>query len=119
MTRSDTVTRHLFLGFIKVHVLHHAAETAVYGLALIDELARHGYRISPGTLYPILHGLEAAGYLSSHREKVAGKVRRCYTITRAGRSALRDARAKIVELVREVVQGSDSAQPRARLARRA
>lgn len=36
----------------------------MYGLALIAELRRHGYELSPGTLYPVLHQLEGAGYLS-------------------------------------------------------
>ena len=55
--------RDFFLGFIKIHILHHAAQEPVFGLALIRELARHGYDLSPGTLYPVLHGLESAGYL--------------------------------------------------------
>ncbi len=56
--------RDFFLGFIKIHILHHAAQEPIYGLAMIDELRRHGYDLSPGTLYPILHSLERAGYLS-------------------------------------------------------
>ncbi len=50
--------RDFFLGFIKVHVLHHAAHEPIYGVAMIAELARHGYELSPGTLYPLLHSLE-------------------------------------------------------------
>jgi PadR family transcriptional regulator, regulatory protein PadR len=57
----DDMLRQFFLGFIKVHILHHAAEEPVYGLALIVELRRHGYELSPGTLYPVLHQLEEAG----------------------------------------------------------
>ncbi len=55
--------RDFFLGFVRIHVLHHAAEEPVYGLAMIEELGRHGYEISPGTLYPILHGMEREGWL--------------------------------------------------------
>jgi DNA-binding PadR family transcriptional regulator len=103
MPGSERLTRDFFLGFIKVHVLHHAAEEPVYGLAMIEELQRHGYEVSPGTLYPMLHGLEQAGYLSREDRKVEGKVRKYYTITRAGQDALAEARARIKELVDEVL----------------
>jgi DNA-binding PadR family transcriptional regulator len=95
--------RDFFLGFVRIHILHHAAREGVYGVALIEELRRHGYELSPGTLYPILHGLEQAGYLQSAGRTVGGKVRRYYTITDAGRNALIDARLKIRELVEEVL----------------
>ncbi|MGH2586295.1 MAG: PadR family transcriptional regulator [Dehalococcoidia bacterium] len=97
--------RDFFLGFIKVHVLHHAAQAPVYGLALIEELRRHGYELSPGTLYPLLHGLEDAGYLSHETRVVRGKVRKYYTITPTGQEALADARTKVRELVDEVLEG--------------
>jgi DNA-binding PadR family transcriptional regulator len=116
MTKTDTITRQFFLGFVKIHILHHAAEEQVYGLALIDELARHGYHLSPGTLYPVLHALEAGGYLASERRTVAGKVRKYYAITPAGRRALREARLRIAELTDEVMAGHEQARPRRRRA---
>lgn len=97
--------RDFFLGFIKIHILHHAAQEPVYGLSLIDELGRHGYRLSPGTLYPVLHGLEAAGCLGRRERVVGGKRRKYYVITATGRRALQEARGKIHELVHEVVEG--------------
>lgn len=96
--------RDLFLGFVKVHILYHAAREPVYGLWLIEELARHGYELSPGTLYPTLHGLEREGFLSSERRVVGGRLRRYYTATPAGHAALTEARAKITELVAEVLE---------------
>jgi DNA-binding PadR family transcriptional regulator len=95
--------RDLFLAFIKVHILHHAAEGPVYGLALIEELGSHGYVLSPGTLYPTLHALGAAGYLSREDRAVEGRVRKYYTITSLGRLALANARARIKMLVDEVL----------------
>src|SRR5919107_3654041 len=95
--------RDFFLGFIKVHILHHAAQEPVYGLALIHELARHGYELGPGTLYPVLHSMEKSGYLARDDRVVGGKVRKYYTITDAGRLALAEARVKIAELVDEVL----------------
>ena len=95
--------REFFLGFIKIHILHHAGRERVYGIALIRELHRHGYEISPGTLYPILHDLEKAGYLSREDYVVDGKVRKYYSLTMEGQRALEEAKAKIRELVDEVI----------------
>ncbi len=97
--------RDFFLGFIKIHILHHATYEPVYGMALIRELRRHGYEISPGTLYPVLHSLEEEGYLSREERVVAGKVRKYYSITEEGSAALAEAREKIRELVEEVLEG--------------
>jgi DNA-binding PadR family transcriptional regulator len=97
--------RDFFLGFVKIHILHHAAAEPVYGLALIQELRRHGYELSPGTLYPILHGMAQAGYLARRDQVVGGKVRKYYTITPHGQAVLADAREKIHELVDEVLEG--------------
>jgi DNA-binding PadR family transcriptional regulator len=95
--------REFFLGFVKIHILHHAGEEPVYGLALIAELRRHGYELSPGTLYPVLHQLETADYLRRIDRVVVGKVRKYYVLTRRGEESLADARAKIAELVGEVL----------------
>jgi DNA-binding PadR family transcriptional regulator len=103
--------RDFLLGFIKIHILHHAAKEPVYGLALIQELGRHGYELSPGTLYPILHQMESRGYLVSAGQTVRGKVRKYYTITPEGRAALLELRPKIQELVDEVL--ADTADARA------
>jgi DNA-binding PadR family transcriptional regulator len=98
------VVREFFLGFIKIHILHHAGEEPVYGLALIAELRRHGYELSPGTLYPVLHQLEREGYLRRLNRVVNGKMRKYYTLTSRGGQAVSDARAKIAELVGEVLE---------------
>lgn len=95
--------REFFLGFIKIHVLYHAAKSPVYGLALIQELKHHGYELSPGTLYPMLHQLESQGYLASEAMVVKGKVRKYYALTARGNEALGEARLKIQELVDEVL----------------
>ena len=96
--------REFFLGFIKVHILYHAAKEPIFGVAMAEELARHGYRLSPGTLYPTLHRLEKEGYLKSSPEVINGKVRRYYLITESGRVALDEAKQKIRELITEVIE---------------
>ncbi len=101
------IVRDVFVAFVRVHLLHHALEQPIYGLAMIEELARHGYRLSPGTLYPIFRGLEDAGFLRSEPVVVAGKVRKYYSITAAGRRALGEFKAKIRELVGEALYGPE------------
>lgn len=98
-----------FLGFVKIHILHHAAQEPIYSLAMMEELQRHGYELSPGTLYPILHGLEKSGYLNREDRVVNGKVRKYYEITDGGRDALMEARGKMAELAGEVLEGSGPA----------
>jgi DNA-binding PadR family transcriptional regulator len=104
--------REILRGFIKVHILYHAHHEPVYGLGLIEELARHEYHLSPGTLYPILHAMEQEGYLQSHGEVVGGKVRRYYRTTPTGDAALEEAQAKIRELVAEVLEEVPSSEVR-------
>jgi len=95
----------LYSGLIRLHLLHHAAQRPIFGLGIIEELGRHGYRLSPGTLYPLLHRLEQNGYLSSRPRRVAGKIRRTYRITPRGRQALRAATVKVQELFGELIEG--------------
>lgn len=96
--------RDFFLGFIKIHILYHASKEPIYSLWLIEELDRHGYKLSPGTLYPILHSLEEKTLLESYQQTVEGKIRKYYKITPKGKEALVEARQKIKELVKEVIQ---------------
>ena len=105
--------RDFFLGFIRLHLLYHAAQEPVFGLDMIRELERHGYQLSPGTLYPILHGLEKDGYLVSEKQVVQGKVRKYYRATETGKEALREASTKVLELIKEIGigQGTSVKQP--------
>lgn len=94
--------RELFYGLIRIHVLVHATHEPIFGLAMMAELKHHGYRIGPGTLYPLLHGLERAGLLKSQITLVNGRRRRLYKITATGRRALEKARVKVDELHHEL-----------------
>jgi DNA-binding PadR family transcriptional regulator len=103
----DALTRHFFTGFIRLHLLYHAAKGPVYGAEITEELVRHGYRVSQGTLYPALHLLERLGYLRSHPELSQGRWRKYYRATAAGRRVLDEARQKLQELVAEVIEDHD------------
>jgi PadR family transcriptional regulator len=97
----------LWTGLIRLHILHHAAEGEVFGLGIIRELRRHGYDLSPGTIYPMLHRMERAGYLISRERRLGRSARRSYRATRNGMTALADARNKIRELFAELVEAAE------------
>ena len=105
ISRDDTnLHRSFFLGFIKMHILYHASKEPVFGIGIAKELSRHGYSIGPGTLYPTLHRLEEDGYLEGSMEVVGGRVRRYYVVTQKGLAALEEAKAKVRELVSEILE---------------
>jgi DNA-binding PadR family transcriptional regulator len=99
------VFRDLVLGFVKIHVLYHASLGPIYGARISVELERHGYRMSWGTLYPLLHNFEREGLLVREERVVRGKVRKYYQMTDLGKRILGDARKLAVELVTEIADG--------------
>jgi PadR family transcriptional regulator PadR len=109
------IFRDLLLGFVRIHVLYHASREPIFGVGITAELERHGYKLSPGTLYPLLHNLEAAEFLIREDQIVGGKIRKYYRITPLGKRALEEARTKIVDLVNEVTED----EPKAKTARKA
>src|SRR3954451_2329755 len=102
--RVSMIDRNLYSGLIRLHILHHAAEGPIFGQEMIDELGRHGYRLSAGTLYPILHGMERQGLLRSRSTQHRGRVRRIYRATAAGRKSLVIARKRVQELFGEMFE---------------
>jgi PadR family transcriptional regulator, regulatory protein PadR len=109
------LTREILLGFWKVHILHHAAEHPVVGQWMLAELRRHGYDVSPGTLYPLLKRMERNGWLRCEVEDGAGpRGRRYYELTPHGARVLELLRKSVSELRLEVLQ----AAPRSSATRR-
>jgi DNA-binding PadR family transcriptional regulator len=82
-----------------------SVEEPIFGLGMIEELARHGYRISPGSLYPLLHGLEKKGYLQSSEKRDGKSLRKVYRATPLGRRPSAAAKTKVRELFRKLVEG--------------
>ena len=99
---SSKIVRKLLLGFISIHILHHAKKEPIYGTWMIEELKHHGYSMSAGTLYPILHSMEHEGLLALDELNVEGKIRKYYSITAIGEAMLIEARTKAYELFREI-----------------
>lgn len=96
--------REFYSCLIRLHILHHAVREPIFGLGIIEELARHGYKLSPGTLYPMLHDMERKGYLSSAEEKLGRHIRRVYQATSLGKETLEDAKEKVRELFGELFE---------------
>lgn len=103
---TELVTREFLLSFWKIHILHHAEEGPVYGQWIADELRRHGYHISPGTLYPLLRRMEKNGWLSStiHTPGTRSNARKEYRLTVEGSKILAFMRAQVEELHHEVIE---------------
>lgn len=102
--RASGRNQELYIGLVRLHVLHHAAEGPIFGLGMIEELRRHGYRLGPGTIYPILHGMERRGWLRSEKRLANGHRRKVYAATAAGRRALAEARQQVRELFEEMCE---------------
>lgn len=96
--------REIYSGLIRLHILHHAAKEPIYGMWIMEELGRHGYKLSAGTVYPILHGLEKKGYLKSEDEREGKSSRRMYRATAEGKLALSEAKEKVKELFGEMFE---------------
>lgn len=96
--------RKIILGFIRVHILYHASfNNGIYGAEMTEELERHGYKISPGTLYPILHEMKNDGVLKLQKIIVNGKVRKIYKLTSKGSKTLEKLKRFVTELSKEVI----------------
>jgi DNA-binding PadR family transcriptional regulator len=94
----------LYSGLIPLHILHHSCEAPIFGFAMIQELHRHGYNLSAGTMYPLLHSMERKGLLKSFRRNDGTRFRRFYRATPAGRRALAAAKLRVRELFAELFE---------------
>ncbi|MBU6399590.1 MAG: PadR family transcriptional regulator [Verrucomicrobia bacterium] len=100
-----TIVREILLGFWKAHILHHAGEQPLHGQWMLTELRRHGYALSPGTLYPLLARMERHGWLKGKADPRAGKrARKDYRLTAKGRRVLLLVRDHVHELYAELVR---------------
>lgn len=97
------ILRDLELGAIQAHILYHAAQQPIYGSWMAQELARHGFGISYGTLYPMLHRMHKEGLLICEEQREGSQVRKYYTATPQGFQELEQIQRLIRELAQEVV----------------
>jgi PadR family transcriptional regulator PadR len=111
--------REIRLGIWKIHILHHAAKHDVWGAWLMEELAEHGHRLSPGTLYPALARMEGNGWLRRIGKARHARARQTFRITPEGRRLLEALRHDVSELHQEIVLGREPAHGEKGLARTA
>lgn len=101
------LNREVLLAFWKVHILCHASEKPLYGQWMLRELRHHGYEVSPGTLYPILHRMARLGWIQEAEATAQkSKARKLYTITPLGTDMLDIIRHQLAELLRELPPAS-------------
>lgn len=103
----DKILRKLFLGFIQIHILYHAKHDNIYGTWMMKELEEHGYKISPGTLYPLLNRMEKEGLLRKSEKNVNGRIIKFYSTTKLGEEILKEATEKANELTHEIEEKDD------------
>lgn len=103
----DKILRKLFLGFMQIHILHHAKEKPIYGIWMMEELQEHGYKLSPGTLYPMLNRMEKEGLLLKEEKNIDGRIIKFYTTTKLGEEVLDEAKEKAGELFGEIEEKGD------------
>ena len=107
------VNREILLSFWKVHILHHAGEEPIHGQWILTELRRHGYEISPGTLYPLLNRMERLGWLKGNADPGGGpRTRKDYRLTSQGRKVLALIREQLDELYEEVILEAKHKKPK-------
>ncbi|AZO94627.1 PadR family transcriptional regulator [Halocella sp. SP3-1] len=100
----NRILRKMFLAFMRVHILHHAKQEPFFGLWMIEELQSHGYKVSAGTLYPILHKMEQDGILEATEKTIESKVRKYYSLTKDGEEILNETIEKAKELFNEIIE---------------
>lgn len=103
----EKILRKLFLGFIQIHILFHANKEPIYGTWMMKELEKHGYKVSPGTIYPLLNNMEKKGILSRKDKNVDGRILKFYEITNLGKEILSEATEKASELIHEINEKDD------------
>ncbi|NOT07291.1 MAG: PadR family transcriptional regulator [Gemmatimonadales bacterium] len=82
----------LLQGTLDLLILKSLALGEMHGLGIsrrIEQLTRGTFQVKPGSLFPALHRMEAAGWLSaSWGESSANRKAKYYALTRAGRRQL-------------------------------
>lgn len=107
----EKILRKLFLGFMQIHILYHAKKEPIYGIWMMKELEEHGYRVSPGTLYPLLNRMEREGLLNKTEKNVDGRIIKFYRATKLGEEVLAEATEKATQLTHEVEEKGDDVDP--------
>ena len=99
---STTTYGEFYTGLVRLFILSEAAKRPIFGMWLIEALNEHGYKIGPGTLYPILHSFERRGLLRSETSLDGTRTRRMYKTTAFGKRMLEHIRTRSRGLAKHV-----------------
>lgn len=102
-SQNDHIYRSFLQGMVRLFILHKAGQGPVYGEALNKAFHRFGYKMSPGSLYPLLHNLEKQRLLHCRIHITRGRVRKYYELTEKGRACLAEMRKELAGLVAEII----------------
>jgi PadR family transcriptional regulator PadR len=94
------IDRHFQAAFLKLFILWRAAKVEVYGLQIIEEMRELDFKVSPGTLYPVLRAMLEERDLTLRTRKVNGKLRKCYRATAKGRKEGQEVAERMRRLLR-------------------
>lgn len=86
------VDKSLISGSTSMLILKLLEEKDMYGYEMIETLrdrSRNVFELKAGTLYPLLHGMEAKGYVEAYEREVLGKTRKYYRLTKEGKRCLK------------------------------
>ena len=96
------IDREFQRGFVKLYALWRASKGEVYGVQIIEEMRVLGFKVSPGTLYPVLHTLLEEKDVTVADHVVNGKVRKLYRATPKGRDEAEEVIEKLQKLLRKL-----------------
>lgn len=91
------VDKSLISGSTTMLLLKLLAEKDMYGYEMIEvlrERSENVFELKAGTLYPLLHSLEAKGLLNAYEKEAGNKVRKYYSITKHGRKILDEKKSE-------------------------
>ena len=95
------IDREFARGFVKLYALWRASQGETFGMQIIEEMRELGFRVSPGTLYPILHTLLEERDVTQTNRLVNGKIRKCYRVTTKGRKEAEEVIERLTWLVKK------------------
>ena len=96
------IDREFTRGFVKLYALWRASQAETFGMQIIEEMRELGFKVSPGTLYPILHALLEERDVNQTNRLVNGKIRKCYRATSKGRKEADEVIERLTSLLKKL-----------------
>ena len=101
------IDKSLISGSTSMLLLRLLEDKDMYGYEMIETLeqkSKNVFALKAGTLYPLLHTMEAKNYLTSYEQEVSGQLRKYYSITKEGRKYLKTRKTEWQEYQTAVLE---------------